>query len=177
MGAYDRWLGMLGDDDVRAELSSLTRDEGDRNRAFRRSGATPTTSRTACSRCCSRRRSCRRARVRDLLTRSYAAGSAGVRVRVRAGVDVGAGGASPAVTSTGTTSRIVVRSSSASSARAARRSSSPSVRWMSRPTAHAGFGPCRPRTGSPPWIARQTSPTVISLAGRQISQPPPAPGQ
>jgi hypothetical protein len=35
MSAYDRWLGMLGDDDLRAELSSLTRDEGDRNRAFR----------------------------------------------------------------------------------------------------------------------------------------------
>jgi hypothetical protein len=35
LSAYDRWLAMLGDDDVRAELSSLTRDEGQRNRSFR----------------------------------------------------------------------------------------------------------------------------------------------
>lgn len=35
LSAYDRWLGMLDDDDVRAELAALTRDEGDRNRAFR----------------------------------------------------------------------------------------------------------------------------------------------
>ncbi|MEZ5123586.1 MAG: hypothetical protein R2736_18785 [Solirubrobacterales bacterium] len=35
LSAYDRWLGMLADDDIRAELSALTRDEGDRNRRFR----------------------------------------------------------------------------------------------------------------------------------------------
>jgi hypothetical protein len=35
LSAYDRWLGMLGDDAVRAELASLTREEGDRSRAFR----------------------------------------------------------------------------------------------------------------------------------------------
>lgn len=35
LSAYDRWVGMLGDDDVRAELASLTREEGDRNRRFR----------------------------------------------------------------------------------------------------------------------------------------------
>jgi hypothetical protein len=35
LSAYDRWLGMLGDDAIRAELSSLTREEGDRSRAFR----------------------------------------------------------------------------------------------------------------------------------------------
>jgi predicted nucleotidyltransferase len=35
LSAYDRWLGMLGDDDVRTELEALTREEGDRNRAFR----------------------------------------------------------------------------------------------------------------------------------------------
>lgn len=34
LGAYDRWLGMLGDDEIRAELASLTREEGERNRAF-----------------------------------------------------------------------------------------------------------------------------------------------
>jgi hypothetical protein len=35
LSAYDRWLGMLGDDAIRAELSTLTREEGDRSRAFR----------------------------------------------------------------------------------------------------------------------------------------------
>jgi hypothetical protein len=35
LAAYDRWLGMLGDDEIRAELAGLTREEGNRNRAFR----------------------------------------------------------------------------------------------------------------------------------------------
>ncbi len=35
LSAYDRWLAMLDDDDIRAELASLTREAGDRNRAFR----------------------------------------------------------------------------------------------------------------------------------------------
>lgn len=35
LSAYDRWIGMLGDDEVRAELASLTREEGNRNRRFR----------------------------------------------------------------------------------------------------------------------------------------------
>jgi predicted nucleotidyltransferase len=35
MSAYDRWIGMLGDDAIRAELAGLTRDEGDANRSFR----------------------------------------------------------------------------------------------------------------------------------------------
>jgi hypothetical protein len=35
MAAYDRWIGMLADDDIRAELATMTREEGDANRAFR----------------------------------------------------------------------------------------------------------------------------------------------
>jgi predicted nucleotidyltransferase len=35
LAAYDRWLGMLADDAVRAELAALTREQGDTNRAFR----------------------------------------------------------------------------------------------------------------------------------------------
>ncbi len=35
LAAYDRWVGMLDDDETRAELAALTRDEGERNRAFR----------------------------------------------------------------------------------------------------------------------------------------------
>jgi len=35
LAAYDRWLGMLADDEIRTELAGLTREEGDTNRAFR----------------------------------------------------------------------------------------------------------------------------------------------
>jgi predicted nucleotidyltransferase len=35
LAAYDRWIGMLADADVRAGLAALSRDEGDRDRAFR----------------------------------------------------------------------------------------------------------------------------------------------
>lgn len=35
LSAYDRWIGMLDDDETRAELAALTREAGDRSRAFR----------------------------------------------------------------------------------------------------------------------------------------------
>lgn len=35
LAAYDRWVGMLADDEIRAELATLSREEGDRNRSFR----------------------------------------------------------------------------------------------------------------------------------------------
>src|SRR5690606_13903597 len=35
LSAYDRWIGMLDDDEIRAELATLTREQGDANRAFR----------------------------------------------------------------------------------------------------------------------------------------------
>jgi hypothetical protein len=35
LSAYDHWVGMLADDDIRAELSDLSREAGDANRAFR----------------------------------------------------------------------------------------------------------------------------------------------
>ncbi|HVF78375.1 MAG TPA: hypothetical protein VNA28_08755 [Solirubrobacteraceae bacterium] len=54
LDAYDRWIGMIGDELTRAELAAVRRDSVDASEAFAQAAGREVTSRRACSHCCSR---------------------------------------------------------------------------------------------------------------------------